>query len=143
LFYTSQTSNALRFGDVIKGFFSTIPVIKEPPFSLSKKYSIEVNLPDYYAIMDPCCQIRNKCIFVTPLIPINDSFFDNPFLADDLTRLNRTMKPEQSVPPHVWEGFPPQEKQKRLQVGDRYAFVNLFVYEQNDRLTKYSIKRDL
>jgi hypothetical protein len=69
--------------------------------------------------MDPCCQIRNQCIFLTPLIPILNTFFDNPYLATDLTRINRTMEPQQSVPPHVWEGFSEEERQKRLQVGDR------------------------
>jgi hypothetical protein len=141
LFYASQTSKALRFGDILRGFFSTTPVVKEPPFSLLKKYSIEVNLPEYYALMDPCCQIRNQCIFLTPLMPIQNSFFENPFLAEDLTRINRTMKPQQSVPPLVWEGFSEEERQKRLQVGDRYAFVNLFVYEQNNHLTKYPYKK--
>lgn len=139
MFYSKQPSDALRFGDVIKGFFSTIPVVKEPPFALSKKYSIDVNLPEFFAIMDPCCQIGKLCISLTPLIPIQNQFFDNPYLADDLTRINRTMEPQQSVSPQVWTGFTDEEREKRLQVGKKYAFVNLFLYESNDLLTPYTV----
>lgn len=93
--------------------------------------------------MDPCCQIRNQYISLTPLIPILASFFDNPYLAEDLTRINRIMKPQQSVPSHIWASFSEEEKQKRLQIGDKYAFVNLFMYEQNDHLTEYPYRKEL
>lgn len=144
MFYSSQPSNELRFGDVLRGFFSAIPVVKEPPFALSKKYEIELDLPEFYVIMDPCCQIRNFSISVTPLIsivPTLCSLFDNQYLAEDPTRINRVMKPEQSVPTDVWEKFPAEEKTRRLAVGERYAFLTLFVYEQNDLLPKHSCKK--
>ena len=49
------------------------------------------------------------------------------------------MEPQQAVPPHVWEGFPEQEKQKRLRVGRSYAFENLFIYEPHPLLPKYTL----
>lgn len=126
---------------MLRGFFSAIPVVKEPPFTLSKKYEIELDLPEFYVIMDPCCQIRNFSISVTPLVPVLCSLFDNQYLAEDPTRINKVMKPEQSVPAHIWESFSEEEKAKRLRVGERYAFVTLFVYEQNDHLQKHICRK--
>jgi hypothetical protein len=142
MFYAESTSNALRFGDVLRGYFSTTPIIKEPaleePF---KQYNIDVNLSNFSVVMDPCCQIGNKAISLTPLIPIYGSFSDNPYLAEDLTNVNRKMKPELSMPPHTWEQLPSEKKQERAAVGIAYAFVNFFVYEGNDRLPKYIVHR--
>jgi len=142
MFYAEKTSNALRFGDVIRGFLSTTPVITEPalkePF---KSYNIDVNVPIFSVVMDPCCQIGNKSVSLTPLIQIRISFFDNPYLAEDLTRVNRKMEPQQAVPPLAWEKLSQEEKQKRMKIGREYAFVGLFIYEKHDRLPKYTVQR--
>jgi len=142
MFYAEEASKALRFGDVLRGFFSTTPVIEEPALKEPhKKYNIDVNLPLHSVVMDPCCQIGHKTISLTPLIPIYGSFLDNPYLAEDLTRVNRKMKPEQSMPPHSWEQLTPEQKEERLSVGYEYAFVYLFVYERHDSLPKYALDR--
>lgn len=142
MFYAESTSKALRFGDVLRGYFSTTPIIEEPaleePF---KQYNIDVSLSKFSVVMDPCCQIGNKAISLIPLMSIYGSFFDNPYLEEDLTNVNRKMKPQQSIPPHAWEQLPQEKKQERLAVGIVYAFVNLFVYEENDRLPPYNVPR--
>jgi len=140
MFYASQVSNALRFGDVLKGFFSTTPVVKEPPLSSDlKNCSIDVYLPKFSVVMDPCCQIGNQSISLTPLLPIKKSFFANSYLAEDLTRLNRIMTPQQAVPPEAWAEMTPEKKQERLEIGDTYASVRLFIYEKHDLLPEYTI----
>jgi hypothetical protein len=87
-----------------------------------KNCSIDVFLSAFSVIMDPCCQIGDQSISLTPLLPIKKPFFANPYLKEDLTRLNRIMTPQQSVPPQVWEAMSPEEKQRRLEIGDKYAY---------------------
>jgi hypothetical protein len=143
MFYAEKTSKALRFGDVLQGFdFSATPVIKEPSLEKpAKKYSIAVDLPRYSVIMDPCCQIGYGMISLTPLVPVRASFFDNPYLAEDLTRINRQMNPEQSIPPEAWETMPDDKKEERKKEGLKYAFASLFVYDKNDLLAAYPLRR--
>lgn len=140
MFYASKVSDALRFGDVLKGFFSTTPIIKKPPLlSDMKNCSIDVFLPKFSVVMDPCCQIGEQSISLTPLLPIKKSFLANPYLKEDLTRLNRVMTAQQSVIPEVWEAFSPEEKQRRAEIGEKYASVRFFIYENHDLLPKYTM----
>jgi len=142
MFYAEKMSEALRFGDVLRGYFSTTPVIEEPALKEPiKRYNIDVDLPVFSVVMDPCCQIGHKTISLTPLIQIRPSFFGNPYLAEDLTRINRKMDPQQAVPPHAWAKMSSEEKRKRLEVGREYAFVSLFVYEKHGLLPEYTIHR--
>jgi len=142
MFYAEERDKALRFGDVLRGYFSTTPVIKEPILKEPiESYNIDVNLPVFSVVMDPCCQIGKKTISLTPLIPIRGSFFDNPYLAEDLTRVNRKMDPQQAIPPRAWKEMTAEQKTERLAVGREYAFVNLFVYEKHDLLPKYIVHR--
>ena len=139
MFYQQNMDNALRFGDVLKGYILAASNIEEP--NLSKSYKIDINLPPYCVVLSPCCSIGEKIISLSPLIDLRGSFFDNPYLEEDITRINREMEPQQSVSPKIWEKFPPEEKQKRLDVGYAYAFVELFVYEKNDLFSRYTIHR--
>jgi hypothetical protein len=142
MFYATTKSRALRFGDVLRGFLSTTPVIKEPALTSSfKKYLIDVNLPEFSVVIDPCSQIGKQAISLTPLSRITSTFFDNPYLAEDLTRLNRIMLPEKSMPPHEWTKLSPEEKLERKTVGDTYAFVSRFIYDKHDSLPQYSLKK--
>ncbi len=141
MFYTEEMDNALRFRDVLKGYFSTSPVIKEPLLKKPKNYNIDVTFPIFSVIIAPCCEIGNKTISLTSLIQVRGSFFDNPYLAEDLTRVNRRMTPEQAIPPSAWNIMPDEEKQRRLELGSQFAFLSLFVYEKHDLLPKYTRHR--
>lgn len=142
MFYAKEMSKALRFGDVLRGYLLATPVVKEPALKEHiKTCNIDVNFPTFVVVMDPCCQIGHKAISLTPLLPIRVSFLENPYLAEDLTRINRKMEPEQAVPPHVWKRMPEEEKAKRLAEGLGYAFVSLFVYEKHDLLPRYTLHR--
>jgi hypothetical protein len=141
MFYAKEMDKALRFGDVLRGYPSTTPIIEEPMLKESSRYNIDVDLPKFTVVMDPCCEIRNKTISLTPLIQVSRAFYDNPYFAKDLTRVNREMEPEQAVAPFVWEKLQPEEQQKRLAVGRSFALLNLFIYERHDLLPMYVIKR--
>lgn len=139
MFYQQNIDKALRFGDVLRGYILAASNIEEP--SLNKSYKIDISLPAYSVVLSPCCSIGEKTISLSPLIQLRGSFFDNTYLAEDLTRINRKMEPQQTVNPQIWEHFPPEEKQRRLNVGYAYAFIELFVYGKNDLFPKYTLNR--
>lgn len=140
MFYEKEMDKALRFGDVLRGYISTTPNIKEPMLAtLNESYNININMPVFSVVISPCCSIGDKLISLTPLIELRNTFFNNPYFSDDLTRMNRKMEPEQAVPPHVWNGLPFEEKQRRLEEGYEYSLLELFIYEQNDLFPKYTI----
>jgi hypothetical protein len=142
MFYSAQTSGALRFGDIVTGFVSTTPVIRAPFVStLPDAYNVEVTQPRFSVVLSPCCSISNKTISLTPLVQVRAALLKNPYFREDLTRINRQMSPEQAVPPEVWEKLDQEEKQKRLHEGITYAFGELFVYAGHDILPKYHVHR--
>ncbi|MFA5164206.1 MAG: hypothetical protein WC481_01410 [Candidatus Omnitrophota bacterium] len=146
MFYSDKCDKELRFGDVLKGFISTTPFIKEPILKIPHNdYKIDIQLPSYCVVLSPCCSIKknkiDKQILLSPLIQIIPSFFNNQYFIDDLTRINRTMNPEQTVARHTWEALPTEQKQKRLEKGAGYAFIELFIYEPNDYFPKYIVNR--
>lgn len=147
-FYEKNKENIdddLRFGDIISGFISLTPEIKKKDLNvLNKEFIINVETPDYSVIMTPCCTIKHSkddIISITPLIKVRSSFFDNPYFAEDLCRINRKMKPEQTLSPEGWDRLPLEEKQKRLNVGLSYALLELFIYDKNDLLKEYTVNR--
>lgn len=139
MFYQEEMDNALRFGDVLKGFILTSPIINNPD-SL-ENYEISVFQPDYCVILSPCCSIGHKVITLSPLIRIRGPFFNNPYFSEDLTRINRTMNPQHTVPPSVWEHFLDEIKQEKLEDDLVYSFLDLFIYEQHLLFPEYSVHR--
>lgn len=135
MFYEKEMDEALRFGDVLKGFILAASNIEEP--NSREGFAIDVDLPLYCVVLSPCCSIGHKKISLTPLIKVRRSFFDNPYFEEDLTRINRKMEPQQAVAPYIWDKFPPEEKQKRLEEGLGYPFLELFIYEKHDLFTEY------
>jgi len=142
MFYVKERQEVLRFGDVLQGYLLSTPVIPEPIVE-KPLYDchIDVGLPKYTVVMDPCCKTKHKMISLSPLIEIWGTFFQNPYFAEDLTRINREMGPQEAVSPQQWESFPEEEKQRRLREGRVYAFENLFIYEPHPLLPKYKVPR--
>lgn len=142
MFYEQKAQKMLRFGDVLQGYLSSTPVIKTPILKQPiHDCHIDVNLPKYTVVMDPCCRTRYKMISLTPLIKVWGTLFDNPYLAKDLTKVNRAMIPQQSVPPEVWKGFSQEEKLKRLKEGLGYAFESFFIYASDPHFSEYVVNR--
>lgn len=143
MFYEEHMDNALRFGDIIKGFVLATPDIKQPFIgTINNLYKIDIEIPIYSVVLSPCCSIGDKMISLSPLINLYGTFFNNPFFVDDLTLINKKMKPEYAFPPDVWERMPGEKKQEYLAQGDEvYAFVELFIYKNHDLLPSYTINR--
>jgi hypothetical protein len=142
VFYQDGLDAALRFGDVVRGYILTNAILDKPGWDTQvSDYTVNVSLPQFSVVMTPCCSIEDRTITLTPLIKLNSAFFDNPYLAEDLTRINRIMSPEQAIPPHVWNALGSGEKERRLAEGNTYAFPNLFVYEQHPSFPEYTVHR--
>jgi len=142
MFYARELDKALRFGDVLQGYPSTTPRIEEPILNENfVRYNIDVDLPKFTVVMDPSCEIRNRTISLTPLIQVSWKFFENPYFAEDLTRINREMEPQEALSSLAWSKLSLEEQQQRLNVGRTYALLNVFVYEKHDLLPRYSVHR--
>jgi len=146
MFYEKDIDNALRFGDVLKGYIAITPNIKSPILiqsDLNEGYNINVNLPVFSVIISPCCSIGDDIISLTPLIEVRNTFFNNPYFKEDLTRINRKMEPQLAVPPYIWKSLPQEEKQRRVQEagkeGRAYAFLNIFIYEGCGLFPEYTV----
>lgn len=144
MFYIEQPSNALRFGDVVRGFVAATPNIEYPNISGGSEksaFTLDIVHSQYSVILSPCCSIGNKVISLAPLIKILPSFLNNPYFAEDLTRINRMMEPEQTLPPETWEKLPEHERQKRQAAGRAYALVEYFIFAEHDLLSQYVLNR--
>ena len=142
MFYTDKVNNELRFGDVLSwGILAAPHVEYKPSNPLENNFKLDVNFPEFSVVITPCCSIDDKTICLTPLIRVMYNFFDNPYFAEDLTRINRKMKPENTVKPEIWERFPQEQKDKRLLEGSQYGLLEFFIYEENELLPLYSLKR--
>jgi hypothetical protein len=140
MFYAGDPDQALRLGDVVEGFILGAANVDRPrPGPMS--YQISVTRPERAAVLTPCCSVGEKTLCLAPLVRIRSSFFTNPYLAEDLTRINRPMLLQQSVPPAVWDSWPPDEQSKRLAdwPGMRLAFTELFTYQPHDLLAPYEL----
>ncbi len=141
-FYQYQPDNALRLGDVVRGFPLSAAHIKRPAVTETlREYQIDVSQPEFGVIMTPCCSIGDKMLLLTPLLQVRSTFYNNPYLAKDLLRVNRPMTPEQSVSPTQWERMTPSDRERRFDMSkpESLAFVDLFVYAAHDLLPRYEI----
>lgn len=98
----------------------------------TQDYSLDIHIPSLSVLLTPCCTLRHRMFTLAPLMPIRNSFFENPYFREDLTRINRPMEPRQTVAPELWNNFPDEEKVRRSQEGIAYAFVEIFVYQENE-----------
>jgi len=143
MFYTDVTEQRLRFGDVLKGYLSTTPTIIEPFAERNEAYNIDVRLPDFCVVMDPCCQIGGGSISLTPLIQVRSYFWDVPYFFEDITRINRVMSPRLAIHPHKWNELTSQEKMELINATPQHGYLRFFVYEENDAFPPYNVSRDL
>ena len=63
----------------------------------------------------------------------------NPYLAEDFTRVNGPLMPQQFVPPEALEEMSDEVKQERFgfPYAPSYALLHYFVYAGHDLLPKY------
>jgi len=141
-FYEISIDKSFRFGDVVNGFLAATPNISNPIHHCDQlDFQIELLLPKFCVILSPCCSISDQVISLCPLIQVRNTFFNNPYFEEDLTRINRIIPPEKSIPPEAWEGFLSEQKAERMAKGYAYGFVELFAYEKNPLFPEYTIHR--
>lgn len=143
MFYEREepTDRLFRFGDVVRGFACCTPILKKPLLdTTSSLYQIEVCTSHFSAILSPCCSIDNEILLLAPLQALLPSFFQNPWLVGDFTRVNRKMPAEKSVPPHKWQSIPQDVKEREFDLeNDAYAFDDFFVYKEHPLLPRYTV----
>lgn len=138
-FYSDRPESGLRLGDIITGFQATIANTHDPTRQPHCDLTIEVNRPKYLVVLTPCCSIENKYFALAPLSNIRSGFLQNPHFVEDLTRINRKVQPELSVPPASWSSFPPERKQKMIAEGTSFVSLECFIYAPHDLLEPYEV----
>lgn len=142
MFYEERNlSKGLRFGDVVSGFPITVPSVQVPlSGGQFPDISVSVQSPRYEVVLSPCCSIGHSTLLLSPLIQIWRKWLGNPYLAEDLTRVNREMTPQQALSPEDWDKMGAEEMADRLEFGGpAFAFVELFVYEHHRLLVPYTL----
>jgi hypothetical protein len=140
LFYQEKQDLALRFGDVIKGFYIATPNIKNPDLSMNKdNYKLDIGISLFYVVMSPCCSIGDKVVSLAPLLHLRQSFFLNPEFKKDFTRINKIVEPEKKFAPEIWKKFSPEKKQQELVDGSTYTVLEVFIYDNHPLLPPYEI----
>jgi hypothetical protein len=141
-FYEDKPENGFRFGDVLRGFISSTPNLSDLLVSAGiADYRIEISMPRYCVVVSPCCSIEGEVISLSPLVEVRNTFFSNPYFEEDLTRINRLVPPDKSVPPDAWKKMPDDEKFKRQNNGMAYTFLEQFIYKDHDIFSEYEVKR--
>ena len=140
-FYFETPQDCLLLGDIVTGFRAVVPQFHKPGVDdHSAELGISVTRPDYFAVTTPCCSIGNKQISLAPLVPIRAPWLTNPYLADDLTRINVPGSAENFVPPNDRGRLTPEALQALVEKGSVYGLVECFVYDPHDLLRVYDVK---
>jgi hypothetical protein len=137
MFYHGSIDDKLRFGDVVKGYISAIPKLSKP-FEYA---NIEIQIPQFSVVLDPCCEIGNGKILLSPLEEISPELFDIPNLSKDVTLLNCEGKAKDFFHPKVWNKLSDEEKTEALVATPKYGHIGLFVYEGNPLFPEYTVIR--
>ena len=139
MFYDQTMDGVFRFGDIVRGFPRSTPVLAGPLLDdCTAPYKIEVQSSCLSVILTPCCSIDKGTLSLAPLCQILRSFYQDPWHREDLTRVNRKMPAEKSVPPHAWRDMLQDVMERELDLErDSWAFEDFFVYEQHDLLPEY------
>ena len=139
MFYQDAIENKLRFGDVVKGFLSTTPILKRPFVDeKAESYTIDVST-NLSVLLDPCCSIGSGTVSITPLVQIKQQFWDNPHLFEDMTEINREVKPKNLMHPVVWNKLSDDDKTQFLNAPKGYGLKNFFVYKEHPVFEEYEI----
>lgn len=137
-FYQGSPERVFRLGDVVTGFILGVADVDAPAHA-PMDYLIRIKRPRYAAIVTPCCSVGDKTLALAPLVTIKPDWLDNPYLREDLLRVNSKMTFEQAAPPNL----PPEERERRraLHAGRAFGFFEYFVYAPHASLPPCPVKR--
>jgi hypothetical protein len=135
----------LRLGDVVRGYISASTTIKQPFLSFESStyhnYNVRFEVPHYSVVLTPCCSIGDSMICLTPLIELRSSLSNNQYFAEDFTRINRQIEPQNAFSTDDWQTLSDGEKQEILAKKNPYTLLSLFVYEPSDLFSRYLIRK--
>ena len=140
MFYEDGIGDKLRFGDVVKGFLSTCPILGRPLVNNIEPYTIEINT-ELSVVLDPCCSIGSGTISISPLIQTQDYFWDNPHLFTDITEINRKGNSKDLMNAARWNRCSDDEKTQFLNDTKDYGYKNFFIYKEYPLFDEYEIIR--
>jgi hypothetical protein len=136
MFYQLPLENVLRFGDVVQGYILAFPEVAD---SLeNKEFKININSNDLCVVLTPCCSIRDV-INLVPLKKLTSDLFTNPFLVEDITRINRKMTQFEAMKASRRERLTPEAMKEAMESPKDYQWKSRFVYEENARFKDYDI----
>jgi hypothetical protein len=142
MFYRDSIENRLRFGDVLKGYLSTAPNFVKPFGEKAREpYRIDVSIPDFSIVVDPCCDIGGGTLSLTPLIHVKATLWDTPSLLKDITRINRKAMPKDLMHPEQWNKWQDSEKIAAMNAIPDYGHKTYFAYEANNLFNEYTVTR--
>lgn len=139
--YSESSSSALRFGDIVGGFVAAnliVSLLKGG--SASSDFRIAINHSQLMAVLSPCCSIEDKTLLLAPLQQLTPRIYENPYFAEDVTRINRRMQTKQSLPPIAWESMDPATRDRKLAEPDGFTLLDMFVYRDHELLPPYKVK---
>jgi len=137
MFYHGTIDDKLRFGDVVKGYISAIPKLSKP----FDHANIEIQIPQFSVVLDPCCEIGKGKILLSPLEEVSPELFDIPYVAKDMTLLNNKGQAKDFFHPVVWNNLSNEEKTEALVAIPEYGHRAFFVYEGNPLFPVYTVNR--
>jgi len=137
-FYEEQRPDeALRLGDIVSGF--AIGTINSPTRE-SDAFRLEVDKPKA-VVMTPACSIGNRTILLAPLKGIDSRWLETPYLAQDLTNINRPMTRLQACPPgQLAKMGAPERAAIQADTTKALRLLAFFVYAPHDWLDSYEVK---
>lgn len=143
MFYQHEFSKSLRLGDVVKGYLFADVIINAPILtypSPGNNYKIEVEVPRYSVVLTPCCSIENSVICIAPLIRVLGDFFKNPYFTEDLTRINKSLLPNQMMSEEDWRKLSAERQEEILSSAPNYTLLEYFIYAENELFERYQLK---
>jgi hypothetical protein len=150
MFYSTKLDNFLRFGDVVRGYVTSRPVIKQPFSSIvidesydhdkQLDYDLDVEIPAYSVVVTPCCSIEDGMVSITPLMKLKPFYLKNQNFINDFTIINRPIEPKLAFEPSKWESFTDEQKETMQAKARPYTELSIFVYEPNESLKPYTLK---
>jgi hypothetical protein len=134
-FYTDSPDKMFRLGDVLKGYIAVRPTIKNPYGQAGAELeaiSINLDYPEFVAILTPCCSIEKSLISLAPLKIVNKKMIKNENWIHDMTMVNRKIDPKMSLPSDDWAKLAQDKQRELLNSPKSYALMSLFVYATHD-----------
>jgi len=147
MFYDINPQSKLRFGDIVRGFLLTHchtyrPSSEEKPDA----FQIDVTHPELAVVLTPCCTIAQRSggmLILSPLLKIRpDWYFENSYLMEDFTRINRETTIQNALGPEIWASMSDEQQAEKLaqSPGKRYMMDDFFAYDKHDLLAEYELR---